>query len=56
LADSIVVAIGFAPQTTLIERLKKEVKLKVYAAGDCVRPRKLLDAIHEGYLAAYSIM
>jgi len=53
--DSIVVAVGFTSQTTLVEQLKKETGLKVYAVGDCFRPRKILDAIHEGHLAALSI-
>jgi len=53
--DSIVVAVGFTSQTTLVEQLKKETGLEVYAVGDCFRPRKILDAIHEGHLAALSI-
>jgi 2,4-dienoyl-CoA reductase-like NADH-dependent reductase (Old Yellow Enzyme family)/thioredoxin reductase len=53
--DSIVVAVGFTSQTTLVEQLKKETTLDVFAVGDCARPRKILDAIHEGHLAAFSI-
>lgn len=56
LVDSIVVAIGLAPQPTLAEELEKEAGLEVYVVGDCVSPRKIFDAIHEGYLAAYSLM
>lgn len=52
LADSIVLNSGFAPQTTLTEQLRKETNLEVYAVGDCVSPRKIFDAIHEGHLAA----
>jgi 2,4-dienoyl-CoA reductase-like NADH-dependent reductase (Old Yellow Enzyme family)/thioredoxin reductase len=55
LADNVVVAIGFAPQTTLVEQLKKETRLKVYAVGDCVRPRRIFDAIHEGFMVAFGI-
>lgn len=54
-ADNIVLATGFAPQTTLRERLEKETSLEVYAVGDCVSPRMIYDAIHEGYLAARKI-
>ena len=54
-ADSIVLATGFAPQTTLRERLEKETSFEVYAVGDCVNPRMIYDAIHEGYLAARKI-
>ena len=52
LADSIVLAAGFAPRTTLKEQLEQETSLEVYAVGDCVSPRKIFDAIHEGHLAA----
>jgi pyruvate/2-oxoglutarate dehydrogenase complex dihydrolipoamide dehydrogenase (E3) component len=54
LVNNIVVAIGFAPQAALFEELK-EAGLEVYAVGDSVSPRKLFDAIHEGFLAAYSL-
>lgn len=54
-ADSIVVAIGFTPQGALAKELQKE-GLEVYAIGDCVSPRKIFDAIHEGYLAAYALI
>ncbi len=54
LADSIVAAIGFAPQTALAEEFKR-AGFKVYVAGDCVRPRKIFEAIHEGFSVAYSI-
>lgn len=52
LADNIVLAAGFARQTALKEQLEKEADLKVYAVGDCVSPRMIYDAIHEGYWAA----
>jgi 2,4-dienoyl-CoA reductase-like NADH-dependent reductase (Old Yellow Enzyme family)/thioredoxin reductase len=54
-ADSVVVAIGFTPQITLAQELEKDPQLEVYTVGDCVNPRKLFDAIREGYLSAYSI-
>jgi NADPH-dependent 2,4-dienoyl-CoA reductase/sulfur reductase-like enzyme len=51
-ADTVVIATGFRPDRDLIDQLKNEPKLQVYEAGDCVRPRKIFDAIHEGHLAA----
>jgi hypothetical protein len=51
-ADTVVVAAGFKPNRDLIESLRKDPKLQVFEAGDCVRPRKIFDAIHEGHLAA----
>jgi len=51
-ADTVVLAAGFRPNRDLIDRLKNESNLQVFEVGDCVRPRKIFDAIHEGYLAA----
>ncbi|UCH07249.1 MAG: FAD-dependent oxidoreductase, partial [Deltaproteobacteria bacterium] len=51
-ADSVVLASGFNPNRGLIEGLMDEPTLKIFEAGDCVRPRKILDAILEGHLAA----
>lgn len=53
--DSIVLSSGFAPQTTLRQRLEDETDLEVYAIGDCVEPRMIYDAIHEGFLTARRI-
>lgn len=50
--DSVVIASGFRPDRTLIEGLTEEPALRLFEAGDCVRPRKILDAILEGHLAA----
>jgi 2,4-dienoyl-CoA reductase-like NADH-dependent reductase (Old Yellow Enzyme family)/thioredoxin reductase len=51
-ADTLVLAAGFTPNRGLIEDLKKESNIQVFEVGDCVRPRKIFDAIHEGHLAA----
>ena len=51
-ADTVVLAAGFRPNRDLIDSLKKDPKLQVFDVGDCVRPRKIFDAIHEGHLAA----
>ena len=51
-ADTLVLAAGFTPNRELIEDLKKESNIQVFEVGDCVRPRKIFDAIHEGHLAA----
>jgi len=56
LADSIIVAIGVAPQMTLARELEKQAGLEVYAVGDCVSPGKIFDAIHGSYRAAYSLI
>jgi 2,4-dienoyl-CoA reductase-like NADH-dependent reductase (Old Yellow Enzyme family)/thioredoxin reductase len=51
-ADTVVLAAGFKPNRDLIDSLKMVQKLQVFEVGDCVRPRKIFDAIHEGHLAA----
>ena len=50
--DTVVVAAGFRSNRDLVDSLKKDPKLQVFDVGDCVRPRKIFDAIHEGHLAA----
>jgi NADPH-dependent 2,4-dienoyl-CoA reductase/sulfur reductase-like enzyme len=50
--DNIVLASGFRPNRDLIDRLKKSSEIQIYEVGDCVGPRKIFDAIHEGHLAA----
>jgi 2,4-dienoyl-CoA reductase-like NADH-dependent reductase (Old Yellow Enzyme family)/thioredoxin reductase len=52
MADHVVMASGFRPNRDLIDALKKDSKLQILEVGDCVAPRKIFDAIHEGHLAA----
>ncbi len=54
-ADSVVIASGFAPQTALREQLEAETDVDVYAVGDCVGPRMIYEAVHEGYMSARRI-
>ena len=51
-ADTVVLAAGFKPNRDLIDSLRKDPELQVFEVGDCVRPRKIFDAIHDGHLAA----
>jgi 2,4-dienoyl-CoA reductase-like NADH-dependent reductase (Old Yellow Enzyme family)/thioredoxin reductase len=51
--DSVVLAAGFRPNRGLIDELREQLPdLQVLEAGDCVKPRKIFDAIHDGHLAA----
>jgi 2,4-dienoyl-CoA reductase-like NADH-dependent reductase (Old Yellow Enzyme family)/thioredoxin reductase len=52
LVDSVVLAAGFRPNRELIDSLMADPKLRVFEAGDCVTPRKIFDAIHDGHIAA----
>lgn len=47
-ADSVICALGLQPCDGLVAGLKDKVP-EVYAIGDCVEPRKVLNAIWEGY-------
>ncbi len=51
-ADTVVLAAGFRPDRELVTALAGHVEIQVAEAGDCVRPRKIYDAIHDGHLAA----
>nr|MDO8100741.1 FAD-dependent oxidoreductase [Candidatus Njordarchaeota archaeon] len=53
-ADSVVVALGARPNNNLFNAAKDKFG-EVYAIGDCVKPRKALEAIHEGFDVALRI-
>ncbi|MBI4188816.1 MAG: FAD-dependent oxidoreductase [Chloroflexi bacterium] len=50
-ADTVVLAVGLIPQRELVEALQDKVP-EVYAIGDCVEPRKVINAIWEGFRTA----
>lgn len=52
--DTIVIAVGSKPKNDLLKLIEKE-GMPVYAIGDCVKARKFMDAIHEGFRYAYSL-
>ncbi len=52
--DTVVIAVGSRPRDNLLKSLKGQ-DIPVYAIGDCVKPRKIIDAIHEGFRRAYSL-
>jgi 2,4-dienoyl-CoA reductase-like NADH-dependent reductase (Old Yellow Enzyme family)/thioredoxin reductase len=52
-ADNVVLAVGLTPTSWPdMGKLLKDAKIEICEVGDCVRPRKIFDAIHEGHLAA----
>lgn len=53
-ADNIVLATGRRPNKALAESLRGKVP-ELYQAGDCVEPRRILEAVHEGAAAALRI-
>lgn len=46
-ADNVIIAIGSKPENSLYQRIKGK-RGHVYAIGDCVEPRGILEAIAEG--------
>lgn len=46
--DRLILAVGLRPRTSLREALKGALDCEIYAIGDCVAPRNLYHAIHEG--------
>ncbi|MFC1990200.1 FAD-dependent oxidoreductase, partial [Chloroflexota bacterium] len=50
-ADTVVLAVGFKSSDHLLTTLREKVP-EVYAIGDCVEPRKVINAIWEGYRIA----
>lgn len=53
--DNVIVAAGMVPNRDLFDKLSKVPGLEVYAVGDCVEPRVIYDAIHEGHIAGNTI-
>ena len=52
--DTIIMATGYLPNNGLYKSLSGQVK-DLHAIGDCVIPRRALDAIHDAYLTAFYI-
>jgi thioredoxin reductase len=53
-ADTIVIAAGSRPNKELFKMLEKKFPA-IYLAGDCVEPRKIIEAIAEGSRIAQEI-
>lgn len=53
-SDTIVLAVGMKPRNELAEELKDEIK-EIHMIGDCVIPRRIRDAVHEGGRAGRKI-
>lgn len=53
-ADAVVLALGSISNKKLVEELNGIVP-ELYAIGDCVKPRRIYEAIHEGSLLAREV-
>jgi len=50
-ADTVIIATGLTSDNKLYESLKDEME-EIYAIGDCISPRKFIDAVQEAYAIA----
>jgi pyruvate/2-oxoglutarate dehydrogenase complex dihydrolipoamide dehydrogenase (E3) component len=56
-ADTVIYAIGMSANREETERLRAAAGgIPVYEIGDCVRPGKVYDALHQAFIAAMSIL
>ncbi len=54
--DTVILATGVEPNSDLYEKLKQtNPSYKMYRVGDCKNPRTMMEAIHEGFEAAYGL-
>jgi 2,4-dienoyl-CoA reductase-like NADH-dependent reductase (Old Yellow Enzyme family)/thioredoxin reductase len=53
-ADTVVLATGIRPNNDL-EAALRPLPAKLHKVGDCTKPRKAIDAIHEGFQAAVKL-
>jgi NADPH-dependent 2,4-dienoyl-CoA reductase/sulfur reductase-like enzyme len=53
-ADAVVLSLGAAPVNELAGDIEGKVE-KVFLVGDCARPRKIIDAVHEGFRAGIGV-
>ncbi len=53
--DNVIIAAGFKPQPSFMEELSSISPMPLFAIGDCVKPRKIFEAIHEGYMAGNAV-
>ena len=47
-ADTVALAVGFKPNNQLFQALMDKIP-EIHAIGDCIEPRKVIDAIWEAY-------
>jgi 2-enoate reductase len=52
--NSVILALGLTSNQELLKPLRESFR-EVYAVGDCVEPRKIYQAIHEGAFAGRMI-
>lgn len=51
---AVVIAVGLKPDLSLRNELEGAA-VPIHLAGDCIQPRKIMDAVYEGFLAGWKI-
>lgn len=54
-ADTVIIAVGLASTATLYQEVKDNLDVQVYRIGDCIKPGKIMDAIHTAYKVALQL-
>jgi NADPH-dependent 2,4-dienoyl-CoA reductase/sulfur reductase-like enzyme len=52
--DTIVLSLGYQPEVAILPLIKR-MKIPYCMIGDCVEPRKITEAIYEGFINAYQL-
>lgn len=52
--DTVVLSLGAIPNRRIVAELRDKIN-KLYLIGDCAKPSKILEAIHDGFSAAYEL-
>ncbi|MFH1242785.1 MAG: FAD-dependent oxidoreductase [Pseudomonadota bacterium] len=52
--DAVVISLGVAPENKLANDLEGKVE-RIFLIGDCAGPRKIIDAVYEGFRAAITL-
>jgi thioredoxin reductase len=53
-ADNVVLALGLKPAAGLAGEIKGKVK-EICVIGDAKQPRRIQEAVHQGFLTAYNL-
>lgn len=53
-ADTVVIAVGYRAENSLVDELKGKIQ-QTYCIGDAAAPRRIYDAVREGYLTGLNI-
>jgi len=53
-ADTVVLSLGFTARTAIVDELKGAFS-EVHAIGDCLKPRSIKEAVHDGFNVAVEL-